>query len=206
MWLVAGLGNPGAEYAATRHNIGFMTVDTLADGAHFSNKFQGEFALVTLGGEKVGLLKPQTYMNRSGGPVQAAMAFYKIAPEKLIVLHDELDLPLAKIRIKKGGGANGHNGLRDIDSAIGQNYWRIRLGIGHPGEKHAVHDYVLGRFSSTQRAEVDTLNKLLAEQFPLFWKHSPEALATKIAQTLNPPPPKKKPETDAPPPAKDSGE
>jgi PTH1 family peptidyl-tRNA hydrolase len=216
VWLIVGLGNPGAEYAATRHNIGFMAVDKLANtlrAPNFSNKFQAEIASVDLAGEasrpsepsaaegarstrqnadvrsnqKLLLLKPQTFMNHSGRSVQAAMAFYKIPPSQLIVLHDELDLPPGKIRIKKGGGANGHNGLRDIDACVGQDYWRIRLGIGHPGTKEQVHGYVLARFGADDRVEVDKINEALAAHFALFWNHSPEALATKIAQTLNPP-------------------
>ena len=190
VWLIVGLGNPGAEYAATRHNIGFMAVDKLANtlrAPNVSNKFHGEFCQTELDGEKLLLLKPQTFMNHSGRSVQAAMAFYKIPPSQLIVLHDELDLPPGKIRIKKGGGANGHNGLRDIDACVGQDYWRIRLGIGHPGTKEQVHGYVLARFGADDRDEVDKINEALAAHFALFWNHSPEALATKIAQTLNPP-------------------
>ena len=199
MWLVAGLGNPGAEYAATRHNIGFMAVDRLAAGGSFSNKFQGEVAQVSIGGEKVILLKPQTYMNHSGRSVQAAMAFYKIAPEKLIVIYDELDLPPGKLRIKKAGGANGHNGIKDIDQSIGPDYWRIRLGIGHPGLAAQVHSYVLSKFGPDDRAESDRLIDALVRDFALFFQHSPEALATKVAHTLNPPQPKQAPpagETD----------
>ena len=199
MWLIAGLGNPGTEYAATRHNIGFFAIDRLADGTNFSNKFQGETATISLGGEKCILLKPMTYMNLSGKSVQAAMAFYKIAPANLIVLHDELDLPLSKIRIKKGGGANGHNGIKDIDQSIGPDYWRIRLGIGHPGDKARVHDHVLSRFGMDERAEADKVVAAVTDHLPLFWQHSPEALATKVATTLNPPqpkPPKKVQESD----------
>lgn len=190
MWLIAGLGNPGADYAATRHNIGFMAVDALADAARFSSKFHGETTSLERGTEKLILLKPTTYMNNSGRSVQAAMAFYKLPPSQLIVIHDELDLPLGKIRIKKGGGANGHNGLKDIDQCIGQDYWRIRLGIGHPGMKEQVHGHVLSRFSSDERAVVEKLTAVLAQKFALFWEHSPEALMSKVTETLNPPPPK----------------
>ena len=194
MYLIVGLGNPGAEYAATRHNIGFMAVDRLAQiasgGGHFSSKFQSDVMTVTLAGEKCILLKPQTFMNLSGKAVQAAMAFYKVPPAQLVVLHDELDLPLGKIRIKLGGGANGHNGLKDIDQMIGPNYWRIRLGIGHPGMKEQVHGHVLGRFTAEERAEADRVNAAVAEHLPLFWQKSPEMLATKVAAVLNPPAPK----------------
>jgi len=199
MWLITGLGNPGAEYASTRHNIGFLAVDDLARqvrAPQFSNKFHGEFCQTELGGEKLLLLKPQTFMNNSGRSVQAAMAFFKVPLSQLIVLHDELDLPPGKIRIKKGGGANGHNGLRDIDACVGQDYWRIRLGIGHPGTKEQVHGHVLSRFSSEERTIVDKVNETLSVHFALFWQHSPEALATKVAATLNPPRIKKPKEED----------
>lgn len=197
MWLIVGLGNPGAEYAATRHNIGFLAVDVLAENLrapNYSSKFQGECAQATLGDEKIILLKPQTYMNNSGRSVQAAAAFFKIAPENIIVLHDELDLSLGKLRIKRGGGANGHNGLRDIDACLGQDYWRIRLGIGHPGTKEQVHSHVLTRFSVEEVAEVEKILNALSVSFAVFFTHSPEALATKVAAALNPPKPKKQKE------------
>lgn len=190
MWLIVGLGNPGPEYALTRHNIGFMAVDVLADAARFTSKFQGLVTQHSIEGEPCLLLKPQTFMNLSGRSVQAAAAFYKIPPERIIVLHDELDLPLGKIRIKQGGGANGHNGLKDIDQALGPNYWRIRLGIGHPGTKEQVHSHVLSKFSAGEMDEVARLLCEVARNFPLFWQKSPEMLATKVAEKLNPPRPK----------------
>jgi PTH1 family peptidyl-tRNA hydrolase len=190
MYLLVGLGNPGSEYAATRHNIGFIAIDALAGAASFSSKFHGLSASHTIEGQKVILLKPQTFMNLSGKSVQAAMAFYKIPPENVIVLHDELDLPLGKIRIKQGGGANGHNGLKDIDQAVGNDYWRIRLGIGHPGMKEQVHSHVLSKFSAQEMVEVEKVLKAVSEKFALFWQTSPEVLASKVAQALNPPRPK----------------
>lgn len=186
MWLVVGLGNPGSDYAQTRHNIGFMAVDALAGAARFTSKFQSETASLSIEGEKVVLLKPQTFMNLSGKAVQAAAAFYKIPPENIIVLHDELDLPLGKIRIKQGGGANGHNGLKDIDQMIGANYWRIRLGIGHPGTAEQVHGHVLSRFTSDEQAIVEKVITSLCSHFPLFWQKKPEMLATKVAQDFAP--------------------
>lgn len=190
-WLIAGLGNPGPDYALTRHNIGFMAVDHLAGGGvNFSKKFDGLVLQTEITGEKCILLKPQTYMNLSGRSVQAAAAFYKIPPERIIVLHDELDLPLGKIRIKQGGGANGHNGLKDIDEKLGVNYWRIRLGIGHPGTKEQVHGHVLSKFSAEEMQAVEKLLTPLVEKFPLFWQRSPEVLASTVAQALNPPRPK----------------
>lgn len=190
MFLIAGLGNPGSEYEHTRHNIGFLAIDMLAGRAAFTSKFHAEVANTSIDGQKCLLIKPQTYMNNSGRAIQAAMAFYKIPLENIIVLHDELDLPLGKLRIKCGGGANGHNGIKDIDQAIGADYWRIRLGIGHPGDKHQVHDHVLSRFSTEESKQVDRVLKALAEQFSLFWEASPEKLASTVGQTLNPPPPK----------------
>ena len=187
MRLIVGLGNPGPDYVQTRHNIGFMAVDALAGAARFSSKFQSDTAALSIEDEKIILLKPQTFMNLSGKAVQAAMAFYKILPENVIVLHDELDLPLGKIRIKQGGGANGHNGLKDIDQMVGPNYWRIRLGISHPGTAEQVHGYVLNRFSNEERMMVDKVTSVLAKNLPLFWQKKPEMLATKVALELNPP-------------------
>ena len=184
MWLVVGLGNPGSGYAQHRHNAGFMAVDALAHTYHatsFSKKFHGECADVTIASEKCLLLKPQTFMNLSGKAVLAAAQFYKIAPEKILVLHDELDLPLAKLRIKQGGGHGGHNGLRDIDSVMGQNYWRLRMGIGHPGNKDMVHSYVLSPFSSEERPVMQEFLTSLAAHLALFWQKSPAALMSKLA-------------------------
>lgn len=192
-WLVVGLGNPGPEYAGTRHNIGFMAVDALAErwkASAFSKKFQGEIADVTVQSQRALLLKPLTFMNRSGGSVQAASAFYKIPPERILVMHDELDLPVGKLRIKQGGGANGHNGLKDIDRVIGPDYWRLRLGIGHPGDKAQVHGHVLNDFSKEEKVQVARQLEVLSEHFALFFTASPSKLANKIAQVLHPPLPK----------------
>lgn len=191
MFLVAGLGNPGSDYALTRHNIGFMAVDALAGRERFTSKFQSETASLSIEGEKIILLKPMTFMNHSGRAVQAAMAFYKIPPEQVIVLHDELDIALGKIRIKQGGGANGHNGIKDIDQCIGLDYWRIRMGIGHPGMKEQVHSHVLSRFGADELAQVEKVNAALMAHFALFWQRSPEVLASKVAAQLAPPKPAK---------------
>ena len=183
MLLIVGLGNPGASYARHRHNVGFMVVDALADTASFSKKFHGEIATIKRGGEKLVLLKPQTFMNNSGQSVQAAMAFHKLAPEQIIVIHDELDLTLGKIRIKQGGGHGGHNGLRDIDEKIGKDYWRIRVGIAHPGDKEQVHNHVLSNFSKEEKPVINPVIDGLAEHLPIFWEHSPAALMSKLAQS-----------------------
>ncbi|MER2607201.1 MAG: aminoacyl-tRNA hydrolase, partial [Siculibacillus sp.] len=147
MLLFVGLGNPGAEYARNRHNIGFMAVDALVRRRSFSPwraKFHGEICEGTIGDEKIVALKPQTYMNDSGRAVVACMSFYKIEPKDVVVFHDELDLPPAKIRVKIGGGHAGHNGLRSIQAHIGPDFRRVRLGIGHPGAKDRVTGWVLG--------------------------------------------------------------
>jgi PTH1 family peptidyl-tRNA hydrolase len=137
MWLVVGLGNPGREYELTRHNIGFMVIDALArrQSAGFSQKFKGDLAQCTLGGEATALLKPLTFMNLSGQSVQPVMAFFKVPLESIIVVHDDLDLEFGQMKIKRGGSSGGHNGLKSIDGCIGLNYLRIRAGIGHPRAK-----------------------------------------------------------------------
>jgi len=185
MWCIAGLGNPGGSYAGHRHNVGFMAVDALAQhykALAFTKKFHGAVSRASVAGADCLLLKPETFMNLSGKSVQAACAFYKIPPENLIVLHDELDLPLAKLRIKQGGGAGGHNGIKDIDRVLGANYWRMRLGIGHPGDKARVHGYVLSDFAADERPVVDNFLKALAEYFGLFFSHSAAGLMSKLAQ------------------------
>ena len=153
MFLIVGLGNPGAEYQNTRHNVGFMAADALADVYHFSafkSKFDGLIAEGNIDGEKCLLLKPQTYMNLSGNSVIKVASFYKILPEQIIVIHDDMDLQPSQIKAKCGGGTGGHNGLKSIDAHIGQNYNRIRLGVGHPqGSGEAVVNHVLSRFSKT---------------------------------------------------------
>lgn len=166
-----------------RHNAGFMALDALAQGGVWSKKFHSEFSEVTREGEKLLLLKPQTFMNRSGQALRAAADFYKIPPSQIIVIHDDLDLPLGKIRIKQGGGHGGHNGLRDIDAHLGQDYWRIRMGIGHPGDKNRVHEYVLSNFAPEERSVMGALLERLVEHLPLFWQKSPAALMSKLAET-----------------------
>lgn len=150
MQIFVGLGNPGSKYAGNRHNIGFMALDRIAEDHGFApwkSKFQGLISEGRLGSEKVLLLKPQTFMNRSGQSVGDMMRFYKLAPEDLIVFHDELDLAPGKVRVKQGGGHAGHNGLRSIHGHVGEAYGRVRLGIGHPGHKDRVAGYVLHNFA-----------------------------------------------------------
>ncbi len=163
IWLFVGLGNPGTEYRNNRHNIGFMAIDEIVDRHNFDqfkSKYKGEFATGKIDGQKIIALKPMTFMNLSGASVAQFVNFYKIPLDKVIVFHDELDVDPARIKIKKGGGAGGHNGLRSIDGLIGKDYWRVRLGIGHPGHKERVNGYVLGNFSKQDEI---WLEKLIAE-------------------------------------------
>jgi PTH1 family peptidyl-tRNA hydrolase len=157
--IIVGLGNPGAEYARTRHNAGFWLVDELArrHGGTFRHegKHQGELARVRIGGEELWLLKPMTFMNRSGGPVSSVLGFYKLAPAQMLVAHDEIDLPGGTVRLKDGGGHGGHNGLRDIISAQGDGFWRLRIGVGHPGAAKEVVDFVLTQASKSEQNDID---------------------------------------------------
>ncbi|MDE3122746.1 MAG: aminoacyl-tRNA hydrolase [Paracoccaceae bacterium] len=160
MRLFVGLGNPGAQYARNRHNIGFMAVDRIAADHGFSPwraRFQGEVAEGRLGAEKVVLLKPSTFMNLSGQSVGEAMRFFKLTPEDVVVFHDELDLPPGKLRLKQAGGHAGHNGLRSIHQHIGEDYGRVRIGIGHPGHKDRVAGYVLHDFAKADEGWIDDL-------------------------------------------------
>ena len=166
--LIVGLGNPGSQYTNTRHNAGFWFVDTLCKKYGFdlkdNKKFYGEAANVDINNHSVWLLKPMTYMNHSGKALQSLTQFYKIKPEEILVAYDELDLPPGTVKLKKGGGHGGHNGLRDIISLIGSNeFYRIRLGIGHPGHKSQVVSWVLNRASSDDEISINNaIDKSLA--------------------------------------------
>lgn len=229
MLLLVGLGNPGPRYAGNRHNIGFMALDEIVRRHGFSawrKGFHGEMAEGRLAGEKVLALKPQTYMNESGRAVGEALRFYKLAPGDVTVLHDELDLAPGKLRVKQGGGAAGHNGLRSITQHIGPDFKRVRLGIGHPGRKEAVHGWVLSDFA---KADADWLERLLEalvrhaellaagqdgpfmsrvnqEVTPAKPKVAKKAPAgTDAVQATDPPPPAEQ-QPAAPPPARDKRE
>lgn len=156
--IIVGLGNPGPEHLLTRHNAGFWFVDALAAkaGARFRShtKFQGEICRTQLSGGEVTLLKPMTYMNRSGLAIRALFDYLKVPASEVLVVHDELDLPVGEVRFKLGGGAGGHNGLRDTITHIGPDFWRLRLGIGHPGDKSEVIDYVLRRAPKEEEARL----------------------------------------------------
>lgn len=204
MILVVGLGNPGPEYARNRHNIGFMAADELVRRHSFGpwrSKFQGEMAEGTIAGTKVLVLKPLTYMNLSGQSVAAAARFLKVPVEDIIVVHDELDIAPGRLKVKRGGGAGGHNGLRSIDQHLGANYRRVRLGIGHPGDKDRVAGYVLHDFA---KADQDWLGKLIdavADAFPLLLTGDEGGFMNRVA-TLTAPPKVKKEKPAEPPVAK----
>jgi peptidyl-tRNA hydrolase, PTH1 family len=193
MRLIVGLGNPGSRYALTRHNVGFMAVDAIARRHGFPAwraKFQGEVAEGNIAGARILALKPQTFMNLSGDAVGAAARFYKIEPQEIAVIHDEIDLAPGKLKVKRGGGAAGHNGLRSIDAAIGADFWRVRIGVGHPGLKELVEPYVLQNFSSEDKAWLGPLIDAMAEAAPLLAGDDGQGFMTKVALILRPPPPK----------------
>jgi len=182
--LIVGLGNPGPEHQATRHNAGFWFVDVLArrHAAEFRDyrKYSGETARVSIGGDEIVLLKPTTYMNRSGLSIRQLSEFYKIAADDILVAHDELDLPAGGVRLKHGGGHGGHNGLRDAIAHIGESFWRLRLGIGHPGNKTDVIDYVLTRAPRSEEDLIMEAVNLAADCIPLLLEQGAERAMTKL--------------------------
>ncbi|HKW55431.1 MAG TPA: aminoacyl-tRNA hydrolase [Stellaceae bacterium] len=191
--LIVGLGNPGARYERNRHNIGFMAVDTVVRrhgvGA-LRSKFQSAITEGTIAGERVYVQKPQTFMNLSGDAVGEAARFYKIAPDEIAIIHDEIDLAPGKLKVKRGGGTAGHNGLRSIDDAIGEDFWRVRLGVGHPGVKELVQPYVLQNFDAEELLWVTPLIDAVADAIPLLIKGDASGFMTKVTLILKPPPPK----------------
>lgn len=191
MWMFVGLGNPGVGYGKNRHNIGFMAADAIAarwSFPDFRQKFKGLAAEGVLGAEKGLVLKPQTFMNLSGESVAAAARFYKIDPSRIFVFHDELDLPPGKVRVKTGGGNAGHNGLKSIDAHLGTpNYVRIRLGIGHPGDRDRVHGYVLSDFAKADEVWLCALLDALADYAPLLTEGKSNDFMTRIAESQMPP-------------------
>ncbi|RWM21045.1 MAG: aminoacyl-tRNA hydrolase [Mesorhizobium sp.] len=203
MLLFAGLGNPGAKYANNRHNVGFMAADAIARRHSFSpwsKKFQGLIAEGALAGEKVILIKPQTFMNLSGQSVGEALRFYKLGPSALTVFYDEIDLAAGKVRVKVGGGSGGHNGIRSLDQHVGKDFRRVRIGVGHPGVKEMVHGHVLGDFAKSDREWLDVLLDTIADDVGLlakgddnsFMNHVTLALRDKLTPTGDDdrPPPK----------------
>jgi PTH1 family peptidyl-tRNA hydrolase len=187
--LIVGLGNPGEKYARTRHNAGFWFADELARryGGVFraESRHQGELARVRValdGGaqSEIWLLKPNTYMNKSGGAISSLANFYKVAPAEVLVAHDELDLPVGVARLKLGGGHGGHNGLRDTIATLGADFWRMRLGIGHPGHKDLVHDYVLQRAPADQERAIETAVNNAADVLPVLLAQGTEKAMNRL--------------------------
>ncbi len=184
MRIIAGLGNPGQKYQNNRHNVGFMAADAIARRHSFSpwsKKFQGLIAEGNLGGEKVLLIKPQTFMNLSGQAVGEAMRFYKLGPSDLIVLYDELDLAPGKVRVKTGGGSGGHNGIKSLDQHCGKDYRRVRIGIGHPGVKELVHGHVLGDFAKADAAWLEPLLDAIGVAAPMLASGDDSGFMNKVS-------------------------
>ena len=197
--LIAGLGNPGAEYARNRHNAGFMAVDVIHGSYKFSPwraRFQGQLSEGSLGGRKTYLLKPMTYMNDSGHSVGAAARFLKLLPSAVVVMHDEIDLAASKLKAKTGGGDAGHNGLRSITAALGPDYRRVRIGVGHPGGKDRVHGHVLQNFSKADEEWLVPVLTAIAEAAPLLAENDLIGFMNKAALSLHPPEKKPKPDIE----------
>jgi PTH1 family peptidyl-tRNA hydrolase len=205
MRLLVGLGNPGANYALNRHNIGFMALDVIAERYRFApwrTRFQGEVSEGAVDGNKVLALKPTTYMNLSGQSVGEAMRFFKMSPADVIVFHDEIELAAGRLRVKQGGGSAGHNGIRSLDDHIGNDFWRVRMGVGRPGgpeDKSRVKGHVLENFA---KSDVDWLGPLLdavATALPLLLLGGGDSkFMTKVALLTKPPAPKKEKKADEP--------
>jgi PTH1 family peptidyl-tRNA hydrolase len=183
MLLFVGLGNPGARYEGNRHNIGFMVIEAIARRHGFSpwrRRFQGESSEGTIDGERIVLLKPMTFMNESGRAVGEAANFFKLGLGEITVFHDELELPSGKVRVKVGGGIAGHNGLRSVSSHVGNDYRRVRLGIGHPGVKELVHGHVLSDFAKSDRPWVGALCEVIADNAGLVAKDRDSSFQNKV--------------------------
>ncbi|WP_295408471.1 aminoacyl-tRNA hydrolase [uncultured Thiocystis sp.] len=181
--LIVGLGNPGAQYEATRHNVGFWFVDAIANASRESfrvePKFFGELCRISLGGRDLRLLKPATYMNRSGQSVAAVARYFDLSPEQILVAHDELDLPVGSVRLKQGGGHAGHNGLRDTIAVLGtREFWRLRIGIAHPGDRALVTGYVLGRPSRKDE-------ELIRDHFPDVHQALPDLITSEFQRAMH---------------------
>ena len=184
MRLIVGLGNPGKEYALNRHNVGFMAVDELAHRfsfADFKSKFQGLLAEGVIAGERVLILKPQTYMNLSGESVSAVARFYKINVKDIIVVHDDMDLPIGRVKVKIGGGSGGHNGIKSIDAHMGPEYERIRIGIGKPETRDEVVNYVLGNFSVADKQVLKTIFDKIADNMEILLTKDAASFMNKLS-------------------------
>ncbi len=188
MKLLIGLGNPGKRYARNRHNVGFMAVEAIAERhgiGPWRRRFQGEAAEGLVGGEKVLLLKPQTFMNESGRAAGEASRFFKLSPADMIVFHDELDLAPGKVKVKQGGGHAGHNGLKSLIAHCGADFSRVRIGIGHPGDKAKVTAHVLGDFAKADSDWLDPLLEAMADAAPALVSGNDTKFASDIAQAIH---------------------
>ncbi len=193
MLLVVGLGNPGPKYDRNRHNIGFMAVDEIVRRHSFGawrSRFQAMVAEGTIAGRKVLAVKPMTWMNESGRAVGETMRFFKMQPAEIIVIYDELDLRPGKVRAKRGGGHAGHNGLRSIDAHIGNDFWRVRVGIGHPGDKARVHGHVLSDFARAETPLMERVVDAVAGHIGLLVEGDANSFMSRTAHEIFPPPPK----------------
>ncbi|WP_455476730.1 aminoacyl-tRNA hydrolase [Bartonella sp. B41] len=187
MWLIAGLGNPGLHYQNNRHNIGFMAVDAIYQSFSFSSwskKFQAEISSGFVNDKKVFLVKPQTFMNLSGQAIGEILRFYRLEVKKLVVIHDELNLSPGKVRVKIGGGNNGHNGLKSIDAHCGTEYCRIRLGIGYPASKEFVNQHVLGNFAKSDQEWLHLLLDTIATNIAFLITGNISLFMNKVSQTI----------------------
>lgn len=194
MFLLIGLGNPGTRYAQNRHNAGFMVADEIAREYGFSawsTRFGGQVSEGRIGTTKVLAFKPMSYMNLSGNPAGELARFYKIPTDNIIAIHDELDLPLAKLRVKRGGGNGGHNGLKSLDEHLGKDYLRVRFGIGHPGDKDKVSDYVLSDFAKTEMPVVLDCIKEITKHIATLLQGDEAGFMNKIALAFQPAKPSK---------------
>jgi PTH1 family peptidyl-tRNA hydrolase len=194
--LLVGLGNPGPAYRGNRHNAGFLALDTVADDYGFSptkTQFRGEVREGTIEGRRVYALKPMTFMNNSGGSVAELARFYKLPTQSVIVLHDELDLSFAKVKAKLNGGSGGHNGLKSIDQQLGNLYWRVRIGIGHPGHASDVTPYVLSDFNTQEKPLLPLIWRAISDYIPLLFSGDAPLFMTRMAEAVG------LPENDAPP-------
>jgi len=195
--LLVGLGNPGRGYAHNRHNIGFLAADEIHRRHRLGPwraRFQGLVSEGEIGSGRVALLKPETYMNESGRSVAAAARFYKLEPPAIIVIHDDVDLLPGRIRVKQGGGAGGHNGLRSIDAHLSPDYWRLRIGVGHPGHPELVRHYVLQDFAKEERPLMSKVVVTAVEALPLLLAGDANGFMNKVVVAVSPPKPKAKPE------------
>lgn len=189
MLLLVGLGNPGSEYSETRHNAGFMAIDAIKEktsAGKTTTKFKSEICETSINGEKCLLAKPMTFMNKSGIAVQEISSFYKIALSDIAVFYDEIDLELGRIRVKTGGGSGGHNGIKSIDSHIGPEYKRVRIGVGHPGTPEQVHSYVLSKFTKAEKKDISTVIDAIADSVELLVDGEDAKFMNKVVFFLNP--------------------